>query len=278
MSAAVPPPPGALEEQIEARGASVLSSFHEHPRTFVLLACDDGPLFARYSSDPRDFARMEHERAVRGLLGESGPLRAPAVLADGAGWMLERRIETVPLRGPAAIDAVLAAAATIAARELPEPPLPPDPEQHPWARRLRGLIASGPGLRDRLRARAIRRDPGLEEVTTHGDFQIRNLLFDGAGLWVVDWELCGTGAAGSDLMRLWSTLGERTDRERLFEGALAIVGEGRRRELERLRYAEAMRTLGGMLAAEGPLNRDDAQIERLRAEMPELRRLARGRG
>ena len=125
--------------------------------------------FGRASSNSADFAVLEHEAAVRELIGTEGPLRSPAVVDLGPGWMLEQRIEHEPPVGDGAVDAIAAAAARIAELSLPSAPAPREASRLALSRRIRALFSPLP-FSDYLASRRVLADPGLPEVTCHGDF------------------------------------------------------------------------------------------------------------
>jgi hypothetical protein len=261
-------PPG-LREALAARGGSVEQAWREGPRAYLSADSPQGPLFARYSSAEEDIATLGYEAQVRALVGESGPLRAPAVLDLGAGWMLERRV--VPTEEP--VEVVVAAAAEIAALRLPPAPsVSPVRGLEPLLRRLR--LLGRPRLAvELLRARRLQARSKLPEVTIHGDLHRGNVLLAEGVAWVVDWELAGRGPAGLDLMRYWATLERPDDRERLFAAAAELVGD--ELELARMRYAIAVVTAADMLSHPLSLNRDPAGAASLLLLLPELRRAAR---
>jgi Phosphotransferase enzyme family len=263
-------PPG-LREALAARGGSVEKAWREGPRAYLPADSPEGPLFARYSSAEEDVAVLGYEAQVRALVGESGPLRAPAVLGHGAGWLLERRI--VPTEEP--VEVVVAAAAEIAALRLPAAPSASPVRWgslEPLQRRLR--LLGRPRLAvELLRARRLQTRSKLPEVTIHGDLHRGNVLLAEGAAWVVDWELAGRGPAGLDLMRYWATLERPDDRERLFAAAAELVGD--ELELVRLRYAIAVVTAADMLAHPRSPSRDPVGAASLLLLLPELRRAAR---
>jgi hypothetical protein len=262
-------PPG-LREALAARGGRVEKAWREGPRAYLPVDSPDGPLFARYSTAVEDVAALDYEAHVRALVGESGPLRSPAVVEQGAGWLLERRV--VPTEEP--VDVVVAAAAEIAALRLPPAPASSSGRRglEPLLRRLR--LLGRPRLAVELvRARRLQARSKLPEVTTHGDFHPGNVLLADGAAWVVDWELAGRGPAGLDLMRYWATLERPDDRERLFAASVELVGE--ELELARLRYAVAVVTAADKLSHPRSLNRDPTGAAALLLLLPELRRAAR---
>jgi hypothetical protein len=261
--------PAGLAEALARRGAEVERRWDEPPRSYLFAAAPGGALFARMSVDPADVAVLEHEAAVRGLVGGEGPLRAPPVLERGPDWLLEEAIEPEPCEGAERIDVVAAAAAAIAQLELPLAPARSGGSRASLRTRARMLRSPLP-LRDLRAARRTLADPGLPTVTSHGDFHRGNVLVKGGAAWVVDWELSGLRPAGYDLMQFWATLERPDDRERLFEAAVETVG-GARQALLALRHALVVRTIAGKLAGPKDFDRDPAGAHELLALLPVLR-------
>ncbi len=264
--------PAALVEALERRGAAVTMSWREKDRAFAHVGSPDVRLFARYSDDPDDVVRLEHEAAVRGIVGDEGPLRAPPVLEQGPGWMLERAVGWDPLVGEAAVDAAAAAAAEIASLRLPKLAY-----RRGGVTRVAGLLQVGTAamgsisFRDLRAARRELAETDLPKVTCHRDFNSKNILIDEGVAWVIDWERSRYGPAGLDLMQLWAGLATAEDRAMLFERAVEIVGTQRRASLERLRFAVAVAEASGMLAARDAFDRDEAALGRLIELIPTLR-------
>jgi hypothetical protein len=268
--------PRGLIDALAARGASVVSSWREPPRVYMRGTTREGSLFARYTTDVEDQPTMAHEAAAREVVGTERALRAPAVLARGRSWLLETGIRAEPAEGATAVDAIASAAAILPGLRLPEAP---------EGRRRGGPVAairraallgrSALESRDLLASRRILARPGLESVTIHGDFHVGNILLSRGVAWVVDWELCGRGPAGLDLMQCWATLDRAEDRERLFEAALRQVGERRRPELLRLRYAVLVRTIAAKVAAPAEFDRDPEGAAKLVRVLPGIREQAR---
>lgn len=253
-----------LAEALAARGAHVVESWREAERSYVIA---DG-FFGRASSDSADVPVLEHEAAVRELVGTEGPLRSPEVVDRGPGWMLERRIDHKPPVGENTVDAIAAAAARIAELNLPDAPSAREGSRTALNRRIRAVFSPLP-LSDYFAARRALADPGLPDATSHGDFHSRNVLVAGGQPWVVDWELSGLRPAGYDLMTFWPTLERPQDRERLLEAAVDLVG--RRPELLRLRYALTVRAVATMLANAREFDRDQGRARELLALLPGLR-------
>ncbi len=268
--------PAGLAAAMRLRDATIESAWREADRAYAQASAPEGPLFARYSDDPGDGPRLEHEAAVRALVGTTGALRAPPVLARGPGWLLERGIRIEPLSGRAAIAAAIAASAELMDVELPVAPGAAGP-----GRRLAGaarMIRSSAGALRMSDLAAARRELAvttLPEVSCHRDFHPQNVLISDGAAWVIDWERCGRGPAGLDLLQLWAGLEREDDRTVLFEGIVDLLGTDRRRELVRLRFGVAVATAVGMLAAREAFDRDAAAIARLLRLVPELRRQAK---
>ena len=265
--------PDGLAQTLADRGASAVTLWREGRRAYLTAESADGPLFARYSSDPRDVAVLHHEAAVRRIVGTDGALRTPPVLDDGAGWMLEVRKETGSVTGAEGVDSVLAAADELSRHTLPAAETPRARRRHTHitvSRRAR--VALSPlHLRDVARARAIIERSPLPRVTSHGDLHTGNVLVSDGAAWVVDWELTGQRPAGFDLMQLWATLPDAADRERLWDGAVAMVGREHKDALADLRYALTVRTIANKLAAPHRFNRDREGGRRLLALLPSIR-------
>jgi len=261
-------PPG-LAEAIKRRGAKLERGWWEGSRSYLFATSPEGRLFGRASRDPADAAMLEHEAAVREIVGVDGPLRAPPVLDFGPDWLLEAAIEPEPFGGAAHVELVAAAAERLQGLELPE--LPPRPGRGRARARLR-LLASPLPIADLRRARRIMAELRLPLVTTHGDFHPGNVLLSGGAAWVVDWELSGHGPAGSDLLLFASTLDSAEDRERLLEAAVELAGD--HREALRLAYAVLVRAAAAKLSAAQPFDRDPEGAEKLLALLPASRQAA----
>ena len=243
-------------------------AWREHLRGYLFADSAEGRLFGRWSDDPADQPTLAHEAVVRGVVGTDGPLRAPAVLESSAAWLLEEAIDSEPCRGPERVDAVASAAEQIAQLELPPAPR----RDHAVSMRTRMRIVRSPlPLRDFWASRRTLADPGLPQVTSHGDFHRGNVLVRDGVAWVVDWELSGERPAGYDLMQFWATLEGADDREYLFELAVSSIGSDRRRELLRLRHALVVRTIVGKVAAPMAFDRDPSGARDLLAVLPGLR-------
>lgn len=261
---------------LSALGAVISSLWREGRRAYVKAESAKGPLFSRYSTDDADVPVLEHEADVRRIIGDDGPLRTPPVIDAGPGWLIEVQKDTQAVTGNDAIDSVLSAAADLPERDLPA-------FEHRPARtaaavtkaRRRVRVALSPlSLRDVARARTIIAESPLPRVTSHGDLHAGNVLVSDGHTWFVDWELSGSRSAGYDLMQLWPTLPAAEDRERLWQGAVEIVGRKHRRALAELRYALAVRTIANKLSSPAGFERDLDGARRILALLPELRAAA----
>jgi hypothetical protein len=262
--------PTGLRQALTVRRATPTETWRENARVYLRAKTPEGEVFARYSSDPAEERTLRHELLVREIVGTSGKLRAPAVLEHGRSWCIEQAVASGPCRGSAAVDAITAAATAIPRLRLPEGPAPRSRSRSATLRSTARVARSPMPVRHLLAARRILGNPGLPLVSAHGDFQTHNLLFAEGVLWVVDWELCGRLPAGLDLMQAWATLEDEQDRERLFDAALDQLGQHRRCDLERLRYAIVVRTIANMLAGPAEFDRNPEGAKRLLEMLPDL--------
>ena len=261
--------PSGLAEALERRGAKLERAWWEGARSYLFAASPEGRLFARASRDPADSSMLEHEVAVREIVGAEGPLRAPPVLERGPDWLLETAIEPEPFGGAAHVELVAAAAERLQALDLPE--LQARPQRGSFRARLR-LLGSPLPVADLRRARRVLAESRLPLITTHGDFHPGNVLISGGAAWVVDWELCGHGPAGADLLHFAATVDSTADRERLLEAAVELAGD--RDEALLLAYAVLVRASAAKLSAAQPFDRDPEGAKKLLAVLPAARRAA----
>ncbi|MEU3189056.1 phosphotransferase [Streptomyces sp. NPDC006992] len=155
------------------------------------------------------------------------------------------------------------------------PAQPAVPDQGPALEKLerhlhqaRPHLASGDEEFLRTLTRRAQSLPGLDQVPTHGDFQLRNLLLDGDGsLAVIDFERSEPGPAIRDIVRLCDTWAGRPD---LYDAFFA--GYGRKltpAEEERLAVESALDALSGIQY--GAAHGDPAVLERGRHTLARLR-------
>jgi hypothetical protein len=261
--------PRGLAAALAARDALISDVRGHGKRVFVTADTPEGKLFARYSDDPDDVAVFAHEAETRRIVGTRGLLRAPLVLDDGEGWLLEQALVSDRIRGSHAIDTAVAAVSRLIELQLPRGPHAADTPRASGRLQRRIQVAFSPlPVADLAAAGRILADSGLPLQQSHGDFFPDNLLLANAALWVVDWERSAERPAGYDLMQLWTALERADDRERIFDSALELVGVARRAQLEALRYAVVVETALRLLD-EGPESKPEAT--KLLALLPELR-------
>jgi Phosphotransferase enzyme family len=248
----------------------VEQTWREDFRGYLVAHSPGGRLFGRWSDNPVDQATLEHEAAVREIVGAEGALRTPRVLDRGGSWLLEEAIDSEPCEGPENVDAVAAAAERIPQLDLPPAPMRFGRRGGTIRRRVR-LLRSPLPLRDVRASRRTLADPALPVVTSHGDFHRGNVLLKDETAWVVDWELSGERPAGYDLMRFWSTLEQAEDRDRLFEATVEFVGAVHRPALLRLRHALVVRTIAAKFSSSLAFDRDVAGAHELLALLPAVR-------
>ena len=188
--------------------------------------------------------------------------------------MLEVRKEAGPVAGAESVDAVLAAVAELPRHTLPRRGLRPRPRavcaHHPLAASARRAVAA-PRARPREGPRRSWSSRPLPRVTSHGDLHTGNVLISEGAVWVVDWELSGHRPVGFDLMQLWATLPDPSDRERLWEGTLAMIDDEHHEALADLRYALTVSTIANKLAAPHHFHSDREGGGRLLALLPSVR-------
>src|SRR4051812_3186046 len=269
------PRPSGLRAALAEREAVVGESWSVAGRTYGHARGGDGtPLFWRFSVLPDAAAVIEHELAVRAIIGGHLPLRTPAALAAGPDWLREPALPDEPLSGPPAIAAVVDAAAVLAGARLPELPsrVTAGLSRVQLVRhRVRSLRRVG---RDFAMARWLSARTQLPTVTSHGDFHRANLRIEDGRPWVLDWELVGRRPAGFDLLQLWTTLEDADDRQALLDATLELVGARWRQELLRLRYVLIVRTLVTKLAPTQDVAPDLEAGGALQALLPEARAAA----
>lgn len=262
-------------DALASRRARVTSATPDPPRTYVFADSPEGRLFAWYTSSARDEPVLAHEVAIREAVGATGRLRTPPILAHGPCWRLERALESGPLEGPETVSRAVAATQELAGLELPRLDLRRvGRAAAPFAAlRRRARVARSPlPLADVLAARRIFANPGLPAATSHGDFHAAHIFVSGDDdAWVIDWELLAPRPVGWDLLYLWTDLQRPEDRELVFGAALELVGRARHRQLERLRFAAAVRMITAKVADPNPRYRDLPGAGALLAELPSLR-------
>jgi Phosphotransferase enzyme family len=256
--------PAGLRDALREHDAEVVRLTDHAPRYHVRLQSAGEPLFAWYSGHPSDRGALEHELAVRAAVGDSGVLRCPAVLAHGEDWRLERMIEPEPYGD---FGLVVEAWSELTRLTLPKRGGGGSSSSRlerleRWARLARSPLP----ISDVVRARRM---SFADNVTVHGDFHAAHVLPRHGAVWVIDWELSGKGPRGMDLMQLWASLPDSSERERLWAAAVKVVPEP---ELCRLRYVALVRRISSKVAELSRFgDRDLEDAQRLLALLPEAR-------
>jgi hypothetical protein len=199
---------------------------------------------------------------------------------DGA-WLLSAWVDPCAAEGPDYVRGAIEVADRIAAT-----PEPPDVEldASSWRAPRRTVvtravrnITGGVPLRLWLAARRQARSVPHPRAVAHGDFYPRNVLWARSGIHVVDWEYVGWAPRHTDLLRLWSILRRRDDRDRVISSVLADADDQERARVGSLLLWLSLRLLGENLSA-ARANRNAADLAHARAMVPEASRLARQLG
>jgi hypothetical protein len=222
--------------------------------------------------------RIQRELWGRDWAVRHGVPTATVHAADPDGeWMIGEWITPGAPSGPSFLDAALATANRIAA--APPPTAGPPPNVWRSARRdvvLRTARALAGRMPMRLwwASRTAARTLPLVPVA-HGDYYHRNVLWrpDAGSVCVVDWEYLGAGPRHGDLLRLWTILPARADREDLMTRILAAAPPAQHREIATLALWLALRLLGENIKAARP-DRNAADVAHARSIQPEARALA----
>ncbi|MFI5955353.1 phosphotransferase [Cryptosporangium sp. NPDC051539] len=221
--------------------------------------------------------RLRRELWGRSWARQVGIPTVPVLDADPDGaWLIAEWWKPSPPTGERFLDDVLAAALRIAGSPPPEPGPPPavwvsDRRAAP-IRLARGVLGGVP-TRSWLAAR--RAAAALPTVpVAHGDFYHRNALWcpERGGLHVVDWEYLGPGPRYGDLVRLWTLLPSRTDRDSLLGRILTLAPPAEHQEIGTLARYLALRLLGENVKGRRR-DRHHADVAHARSIQPEARDL-----
>jgi hypothetical protein len=226
-------------------------------------------------------ARLRLRREVwgRDWARNVGVATVPMLGSDPDGrWLVSEWWEPSAPAGNAFLDDAVAAALRIAA--APTPPAGPPPNV--WAsspravpvRLARGLLG---GVPTRLWWAARQAATTLPKTpVAHGDFYHRNALWcpERGGVQVVDWEYLGPGLLHGDLLRLWTLLPARADRDTLLARVLGLVPAAQHRDVGKLALYLALRLLGENVKG-ARRDRHAADLAHARTIQPEARALAR---
>lgn len=196
---------------------------------------------------------------------------------DGA-WMVSERILPSPPTGPSFLDRAVDTALLIADAAPP----PPGPSPSVWraprrtllVRHARGIAGGIPPLLWWAARRRAMKLP-IAQVC-HGDYYHRNVLWQpNAGqVRVVDWEYLGPGQRHSDLLRLWTVLPDRADRDALLVRIFDKIPPTQHRDVATLGLWLALRLLGENAKAPRR-DRNAADLAHARSIQPEAVELAK---
>lgn len=226
--------------------------------------------------------RLRVEAAGRAWADKHGIPTVPVLQAepDGA-WLVSTWIDAYAAEGPDYVRQAIEVAERITA--APEPPSV-ERDASSWraprrtvvSRALRN-ISGGVPLRLWLAARRQARSVPHPRAVAHGDFYPRNVLWAQSAVHVVDWEYVGWAPRHTDLLRLWSILRRRDDRQLVISSVLADADDEERARVGSLLLWLSLRLLGENLSA-ARADRDAADLAHARAMVPEASRLARQLG
>ena len=226
--------------------------------------------------------RLRRELWGRRWARQVGIPTVPVLSADPDGaWAVAEWWRPAAPAGPAFLDDAVAIALRIAGSPPPQPGPPParwtSPRRAAPLRLARGVLGRVP---TRLWLAARRAAAALPEVPlAHGDYYHRNTLWcpDRGGVHVVDWEYLGTGHRHGDLVRLWTLLPDRADRDSLRDRILTLSPASEHRDVGVLALYLALRLLGENVKG-ARADRHRADVDHARAIQPEARELARDLG
>lgn len=223
--------------------------------------------------------RIRRELWGRAWADRAGVPTATVLAADPAGsWLVSEWVEAGAPSGPSYLDRAVEVAGLIAAAPPPLPGPPPSvwrSPRHAALTRTARAVAGRMPVRLWWAARAAAR--ALPQVpVAHGDFYHRNVLWrrDRGEVCVVDWEYLSAGPRHGDLLRLWTILPSRTDRDALLHRILTAVPAAQHREVATLGLWLALRLLGENLKADRR-DRNPADLAHAWSIQPEARILAR---
>ena len=226
--------------------------------------------------------RIERELWGRTWATRHGIPTATVHAADpDGGWMVSEWVEPGAPGGSSYLDHAVAAAVAIAHAPVP----PPGPPASVWrsarhaaaARTVRAIAGRMPMQLWWAARTAVQALPQVP--VAHGDFYHRNVLWrpDAGQVCVVDWEYLGIGPRHGDLLRLWTILPARADRDALLERILAATPSAQHREVAALGLWLALRLLGENIKA-ARRDRNAADVAHARSIQPEARALAKAHG
>ncbi|SHN46363.1 phosphotransferase [Cryptosporangium aurantiacum] len=248
------------------------------PRRPVQRLLGDG-VVVEVASTETGRLRLRRELWGREWARQVGVPTVPVLDADpGGGWMVAEWWRPHPPTGTEFLDAAVTTALRIAGSPPPQPGPPPARWTSPrWAAPIRLARGALGGVPTRLWLAARRAAAALPSVpVAHGDFYHRNALWcpEQGGVHVVDWEYLGHGPKHGDLLRLWTLLPHRTDRDALLDRLLALTPPGEHRAVGTLALYLALRLLGENVKGQRA-DRHRADLDHARTIQPEARAVAR---
>jgi len=223
--------------------------------------------------------RLRRELWGREWARQVGIPTVPVLAADpDGGWLVAEWWRPARPAGAGFLDDAVATALRIAGSPPPPPGPPPAVWTSPrWVAPVRLLRGAVGGVPTRLSLAARRAAAALPDVpVAHGDFYHRNALWcpERGGVHVVDWEYLGSGRRHVDLVRLWTLLPQRTDRDALRDRILALTPLDEHRDIGALALYLALRLLGENVKGRRG-DRHRADVDHARTIQPEARELAR---
>jgi hypothetical protein len=227
-------------------------------------------------------ARIRRELWGRSWATRAGlPTAAIHACDPDGGWLVGEWVTAAPIGGERYLDRAVQTAVLIGAAEPP----PQGPGAAVWSSPRRAAIvrtaravAGRMPLRLWWAARAAAR--ALPQVpVAHGDYYHRNVLWraDRDEVCVIDWEYLGTGPRHGDLLRMWTVLPDRRDRDSLMDRLLSASPPAQHREIATLGLWLALRLLGENVKSPRT-DRNAADLAHARSILPEARELARTHG
>lgn len=259
---------------LQGRGAWQANAVAMGASTVAYLGLDEAS---------RDRIRAEQVR-LRWAAAAGVPVPRVLAMAPDAAWLVVERVADDERYGPAYVRAAVEAARRVAAAG-------PPPAEAGAARSRRGrrtdlllrvaraALSPLPVREFRaLRSAAAALTASREQVTSHGDFHIGNVLSSGGvAVTVVDFEFLGVGHPADDLMSLWVDLEDEADRALLLELACATVGAPRA-DILLMAHWLALRHLAELVTGVPLRKRDRPEVRRAVERVREARALRAATG
>jgi hypothetical protein len=231
------------------------------------------------AEDDEGRARIRRELWGRSWAASAG---VPTAVIHGSdpdgGWLVGEWVPAAPTGGQRYLDRAVQAALAVGSAV---PPLP-GPGAAVWrSPRRAAVLRTARAISGRMpmrlwwAARTAARD--LPQVpVAHGDFYHRNVLWraDRDEVCVIDWEYLGAGPRHGDLLRMWTILPDRRDRDSLLDRLLSATPPAQHREIAALGLWLALRLLGENIKSPRT-DRNAADLAHARSIQPEARDLAR---